>query len=342
MATKWGKPKSWNARKYTPYARYWWDRSPLGARDDFVEVEIPFPNGARPAMAVPVPDFAANPAAEVVETQQPKGLRDAFSPAKGAEKLPRDTVIIGVVDTGIPLSHRRFRARDGRTRFLASWQQTAAWGTKKQKYLPFGRELYQPEIDGLIAVCGAGLDGPIDEDAFNIAADLIEPNELFGLRDLEHSVSHGAHVLDLAAGVDPALAENKNDPLLDCRIIAVNLPPMYIHGSAGNFLSIFAELAVERILRVADTIWDVQYGEPGGFPLVINFSFGKHAGPKNGNTVWEQAIQEMIAERQQRAPTMIVLPAGNQNLARGNARKMLGKKGETWPLEGKDADELSP
>ncbi len=341
---QWGKPKSWNAKKYTPYTRYWWDRSPLRARDDFTKVEIPFHSGAETVtMSVPIPDFAANPDAIGADRQKPKGLQDAFSLAKGAKKLPRDTVIIGVVDTGIPLSHRRFRTPDGGTRFLAAWQQTAAWGTKKQKYLPFGRELYQSEIDGLLAEFGADLDGPIDEDAFNRAADLVEPNELFGLRDLEHSASHGAHVLDLAAGVDPTSPASKSDALLDCRIIAVNLPPMYIHGSAGNFLTIFAELAVERILRVADAIWEVQHGDTkGGFPVVINFSFGKQAGPKNGNTVWEQAIQEMIAERQQRAPTMIVMPAGNQNLARGNARKMLGKKGQTWPPGGKKADSLSP
>ena len=54
--------------------------------------------------------------------------------------LPDDTVIVGVIDTGVALGHRAFRFSEGASRVIASWQQTARFEHQGQRYLPFGEE----------------------------------------------------------------------------------------------------------------------------------------------------------------------------------------------------------
>jgi|GEM_PF-2032350 len=331
----WGPPIEWNQKDETPYINWWREveRNSLGLLDkDFEDVTVTFNSkGLRsPELKLPVPIYAWNKG----KIEGDGELRQHLSKER-LGPVPKKTVLIGIVDTGIALGHRRLRNQNGETRFISSWQQTADFAC--QKYLPFGRELYggvpgatfpgqakETSINALIQKYSVGdLFGEFDETGFNKDAGLSQPQHIGGYRDLDYAVSHGAHVLDLAAGIDPENLEkgclNRN------RIIAVNLPPQSVYGSAGNFLTPFAVLAVERILKVADTLWRVQHGEAaGGFPLVINFSFGKMAGPKDGRSTWERLIREQIKRRNRTAPTRLVMPAGNQNLSRGNARALLG------------------
>ena len=282
-----------------------------------------------PAYEVPVPKLAANPIDEPVmdRADDLPGIHDAAKRIK-SEK----TVLVGVIDTGIPVSHTRTRYRNGETRILYSWQQSARFITdeKDRQFnsgLPFGQELFAKDINALLAKhSGGDLTNPLDEEAFNRDAHLVEPDHLLGHRDLDRVASHGAHILDFCAGYDPLTS--KQELLEQFQVIAVNLPPQYVHGSAGNFLSFFAALAVERLFQVAEALWKAKYGEKkGGFPLVVNFSFGQRAGAKAGDSSWEQAIRRMFEERQgdpqtpdDGAPTYLVMPAGNNNLARCNAR----------------------
>lgn len=241
---------------------------------------------------------------------------------------PEGTVIVGIIDVGIALGHRRFRDENGKTRFIAAWQQSAIKG-KKQRYLGYGRELYANDINRLLKKhSGGDLLSTLDEDAFNRDAGLIAPESSTGNRDLEYRSSHGTHVLDLASGFDP----NTTKVDLDlCKIIAVNLPPRSVHGSAGNFLTKFATYAVDRILFLADALWEANFGNAlGGYPVVINFSFGKQAGPKDGRSIWEDTVRDVIRNREcvKGVPTRLVMPVGNSNLLRSHARGVLkGRKG---------------
>jgi hypothetical protein len=59
-------------------------------------------------------------------------------------------------------------------------------------------------------------------------------------------------------------------------------------------------------------------------PLVINFSYGIQAGPKNGTHQIERALSQLIDSRNRRgAPTCLVLPAGNSYRARATAKMEL-------------------
>lgn len=245
-----------------------------------------------------------------------------------AKNIPDDAVITGIIDSGISLGHARFRNGTDKSRFLASWQQTAKVSENAAANdLPFGEELYQYDIEALMAQHTH--DGYLDENAFNRATKTSEPNRTFGLRDLEGTAAHGTHVLDLAAGFDPITTSD----LTKRPIIAVNLPDRYSHGSAGHFLEFFAILAIKRIVTLADTLWDLKYPNGDapdgrqGFPIVINMSFGMQAGPKDSTMIFERTCDALMQQRKRddKSRVEIVLPVGNDNLERCYCRSLMGE-----------------
>lgn len=261
---------------------------------------IPFLVGSVGAQDVPI-------SFEPVALQDADGL---------AARLDPKAVLTGVIDVGISPFHERFKATDKTTRILTCWQQAGEFAGN----LPFGSELEAGEIDAALAQV------PFDEETALREHHVSRPDVLFGAREVDFRAAHGSHIADLAAGRVPSVdAEAKiTDPIL-----AVNMPPRYSHGSAGNFLEFFAFAAVVRIVDVADQLWQAMHKEttdtapvPGGFPLVINLSFGMQAGAKDGSAMFERLVQALVAKRD--APIEIVMPVGNDNLSRGTARALVG------------------
>jgi hypothetical protein len=237
-----------------------------------------------------------------------------------------NTVIVGVIDAGISLGNQRFRDRSGeRTRILAAWQQGAARDpAKPQDYLPFGQELYKKDIDAMIDMHSKN--AVFAEHDFNREAGLVDMVNPHGTRDLAGRHAHGTMVLDLAAG---SVSELSDDLI---KIIAVNLPNRRSINNSGIFLDYFTLFAVKRIADLADLIFrksraeskrkdDGQIWPDGGFPIVINLSFGKNAGSKDGLDHFSAAVHEINTARRDtgRLPLQLVIPVGNHNLDQGNA-----------------------
>jgi hypothetical protein len=251
-------------------------------------------------------------------------------PPEAIDRLPSDvsmdTVIVAVIDTGVALGHRAFRRADGTTRVISAWQQTALF--QNQLYLPFGEEVYAGDINARLLDHSRNRNpmGRLDEDGFNRAMRLVEPTRIRGHRDLDHRAAHGTHVMDLCAGCDPASDEAER-----IRMIVVNLPTQYLHGSAGNFLEYFAAFAVERVFAIAKALWEKNFpGEDGGFPVALNLAYGMMAGPKDGSMPLESLIAANVHLRGE-LPTSVCMPAGNENLERAVARLMI--KENDWSTE---------
>ena len=226
-----------------------------------------------------------------------------------------DSVIVGVIDSAIALSHARMRRIDNGTRFLSAWLQAGDW--RAGASVPFGRELFRTEIDRLMWRATVG--GEIDESLFDRAAGLTQFAHMRGDRRLEATGTHGTHVTDLCAGFDLSQSEY-DEPRRRLPLIGVGLPPRSCIGASGNFLEFFAIHAIDYILDRADRIWAAcGYGN-GSFPIVINLSYGLQAGPKDGQMLIEKVIRQatLRAEQEDRV-IRIVLPVGNDLLSEGAA-----------------------
>jgi hypothetical protein len=256
---------------------------------------------------VPLPDFSAPDKGHV-----PTGLPDLNL----TDLPPEDAVIVGVIDSAIALSHDRFRKPGGKTtRILSAWLQGGKW--EEPAGVAFGAEVSQARIDQEMAA--ATLGGAIDEALFNqrIGATILDHPR--GDRRLERNASHGTLVADLAAGFDPD-DPAETDHAARMPIIAVGLPSRESIGASGTYLELFAIHAIDYIVTRAERLWD-QCGHEagGGFPIVINLSYGLQAGPKDGTMLIEKTIA-YLKERRGNLPFQVVLPAGNDNLLRSAAQ----------------------
>ena len=208
------------------------------------------------------------------------------------------SVILAIIDLGIPLAHAAFRHAAG-TRIDFAWAQSAPAKTTGE--VLFGREYRREDINALVQTHKG------DEDAIYDAMGLLSrPNS--PPMPLSRLASHGAHCLDLMAGHWPG------DSAAKARIIAVDLPSSSVWETSGFGKDMFLLSAFHYIFSRADLIRQ-SYGCPD-LPLVINLSYGHSGGPHDGTTLIEVAMAELLAFRNALAPTTLVMPAANLFLDR--------------------------
>lgn len=299
---------------------------------------IPVPSHARPETTEgkSLEEVTTN-LEEPINWLPPTDVYDGRYPSANA-------VMTGVIDTGIALYHRRLRDENGDSRILAAWLQTSQHMSRDaapaydQNYLPFGRELYAKDIDEIAAMA-------YDEEDFNRRAGATEIPLAIGHRELERTAAHGAHVMDIAAGFDPTQAGKSGAPstLADAPIIAVTLPKREVVGLSGTFLEYFVVYGLFRIIALSDHIWATsghKLKDPDGkcrtgYPIVINLSFGKQAGPKDLTNRVTSLLEEIniARKKESKRPVYLSLPAGNDNLLRGAAQQQVpaAPLGPIWP-----------
>jgi len=246
-----------------------------------------------------------------------EGKSDAEQPEPAGESKP-GTVVIGIIDDGLAFAHERFRLSPYETRVEHLWLQDGDYDPKGSP-VPYGRELRKKEIDDLLRHHQPT--GFVDED------DLYRRAGAIDFRRRRHQsvarrAAHGTHVMDLACGYD-----FRQEAVPDRPIICVQLPAATTEDTSGATLDDYGLDAIRYILDRADAI--ARRRGCGHLPVVINLSYGNVAGPHDGSSALEQAIDDLVRARPK---TRVVLPAGNSNLARLHAEVQFDEPKQTIPL----------
>ncbi len=256
--------------------------------------------------------------------------------------------VVAIIDHGCPFANSQFRKKPEsggakvppKSRVKLLWDQDPTrpyflgkskeyWGPSA-KGLLYGRQLQNltlgdaayPAIDELMAKHFDADTGYLDEEGCYDAIEYLIPRRAW---------SHGAHVMDLATGWPNPSApdEPERDEASDADIIFVQLPRRTIADTSGGAMSVYVLDALQYI--VAKTSEDAD--------VVVNLSFGTYAGPHDGTSFLERAIDELC---QIRPRLKVVLPAGNSANEDCHARLAL-KNGVTESLNlAVMPDDLSP
>lgn len=236
---------------------------------------------------------------------------------------------IAVIDFGCPFANLRFsateRAADGRDvvrpRVVAVWDQDASraiagamppWWAQPPR-LGYGREL-GPEAIAHVFRQVHDLDAPLDEQAVYRDLDYLVAYD--DARRRAWYASHGSHVLDVAGGRrDPLLRAadlpEAEDDASRADLVFVQLPALTAADSSGGSLAAHLLDAVRYVLdRCA-----------AHAKLVVNISYGTFAGPHDGSSLVERALDELLALRG--TDFAVVLGAGNARRAGCHARRIV-------------------
>lgn len=226
--------------------------------------------------------------------------------------VPDKTVVMAVIDSGIAFAHNLFRNQDDTTRVQAVWlMDSEANGSG----MPQGRKISKDKIDTALAAnthCGL-----LDEDAFYREVGLIDFKRA-GFKPASMRISHGTHIMGLAAGYHPQHAP-ANRP-----IVCVQLPTDLVMDVSGANIIGHLGHAISFIIRIARRFRYASAPDQRP-PLVVNFSFGNYAGPHDSTGRIARALDHWFtpaaATSKCEHPQMcrLLLPAGNGNLARCHA-----------------------
>lgn len=246
-------------------------------------------------------------------TDRLKGL--TLAPAAA---LPGAIVLI---DHGCAFAHVGLADGKYGTRVRAVWDQGTAprtnkrvagqWPWMKPDAFAYGREMGPLALGALTAATRQNLDA-LDEPSMYRSIDYLLDTD--DPRRRVWYATHGGHLMDVAAGwPDPVSGQAAAPPdaAAEAALVFVHLPAPAALDSSG------ASLGAHLLDGVRYAMSVVQTDEP----LVINISYGGHAGPHDGSSLIEAALDELLAKGPDRMA--IVLAAGNARESMCHARRQV-------------------
>ncbi len=220
------------------------------------------------------PAHIPSPIEFMSESQKPKedlaAVATAPEPPAAAGKEP----IIGIIDDGIAYLNKQFcTVENGKfaSRFRSVWLQSDLFADMNFRGtdVPFGDVLETAELNSLLN------DGQSEACIYSMRNSVLYPPP--SQQATNTHLAHGTHVLDLAAGAEPAI---DGPPL-----IAVQLAPGMVWDTSGRRLEPFLVMGLR---------WMVQRALREDRDLVVNISLGSLAGPGDENNFVASAIKYEI------------------------------------------------
>jgi hypothetical protein len=229
-------------------------------------------------------------------------------------------IYLGIVDDGFPFAHPNLVRHDGAGRptpmLTSIWDQTER-AIRTPFWSPADIGLGQLLTDS--AMCKAFNQFPrhsgVDETAVYAATQY---------KNKQPSVPHGSGVTHLLAGrnVDlPDGSRRDSNSKQPAGVFCVQLPDdLTIQDTAGGWLGFHALLGIRHIVQSAKE----QAGDKT-WHAIINLSYGSIAGPHDGTSMFEEAMEEICGRFNENAAGKvdIVLAAGNTRGKKIHAERTL-------------------
>lgn len=251
--------------------------------------------------------------------------------------------VIGLIDDSLAVAHANF-LRSGWPRTAYLWRQDGVGKGIVPGQLGYGHELTAADIAAAMAHhTYAGL---VDETAVYVELGLSTlgrswPDGRVEFHALDLAASHGTHVLDLACGPRTLQAQIANvpperdaspswswadDAASKCTVIAVQLDYETVRDTSGGSMNV----------RVLDALMYILARCEPTQKIAINISFGTCAGPHDGTSLLEAAMDQLLALYSGRL--VIIVAAGNGYQSRTHANVTLGQPAQAlhWRVQPDD------
>lgn len=237
-------------------------------------------------------------------------------PVHAADRLSGK--VLGLIDGGLAFANQAFLNAQGGTRVKHFWRQDGTqdgdWpgneahnrgpldptrAGPRPRDMGYWHELSGATIDAAMATYTHG--GRLDEEALY---------QHLQLRDLCRPTDHGTHVMSLAAGRGNLLHPGDDDASR-CDLIAVQFDVANVRDTSGGAMNV----------SVLDALMYILARCTPQAQLVVNISWGTLAGPHDGSSILEAAMDQLIelcAGRLQ-----VTAPGGNGYQSRTHANDTL-------------------
>ncbi|MBL8323890.1 MAG: hypothetical protein JNJ89_02920 [Rubrivivax sp.] len=223
----------------------------------------------------------------------------ALRPSRGAVRALGKPLVIGVIDGQCGFANAAFCKGPGQvqSRLDHFWDQGADPSGPWLGTAPYGRDLDQAALDRLLR----NFASPSAVGAFGTraAAEAALYRHLGHAEPTDSDWSHGTVVLDLALRELDATCQAMGHAAEDAGIVYVQLPQAALQDTSARWAASHVSDALDFILARA--------GDEA--QVVVNLSLGAFAGPHDGTSLLERALDEAIERRSNKLT--VVVAAGN-------------------------------